>query len=111
MYDFGREMYFDVKAQGNKSNRDRNLIKLPKSPGLIISASGISSTIILPSDLNELCNRFKLLQQEKQAGINLKITSDEIFAIVYKLLEYKCLCKKQHKHILMNCNLLQTKEK
>ena len=32
MYDFAKEMNFDTKAQGNKSNRDRTLIKLLKSP-------------------------------------------------------------------------------
>ena len=29
LYDFAKEMNFDFKAQGNKSNRDRTLIKLP----------------------------------------------------------------------------------
>ena len=31
-------MNFDLKAQGNKSTRDRTLMKLPKSPGLMVSA-------------------------------------------------------------------------
>ena len=31
--DFAKEMYFDVKATGTKSNRDRSLIRLLKSPG------------------------------------------------------------------------------
>ena len=31
MYDFAKEMFFDVRAQGNKSTRDRTLIKLLKS--------------------------------------------------------------------------------
>ena len=30
MYDFAKEMNFDLKAQGNKSTRDRTLIKLLK---------------------------------------------------------------------------------
>ena len=34
MYDFAKEMYFDIKSQGDKSPRDRTLTKLPKSPGL-----------------------------------------------------------------------------
>ena len=41
MYDFAKEMIFDLKAQVNKSTRDRTLIKLVKSPGLIVSASGV----------------------------------------------------------------------
>ena len=45
MYDFAKEMSFDMKAQGRKSARDRTLINLVKSPGLMVSASGVSKTI------------------------------------------------------------------
>ena len=61
MYDFAKEMHFDLKAQGNKSTRYRTLIKLLKSPGSMVSASGVSKTIFLSSDPNELCDRLKLL--------------------------------------------------
>ena len=54
MYDFAKEMHFDPKASGNKSARDRKLIKLLNSPGLMVSASGLSKTIFLSSDPNEL---------------------------------------------------------
>ena len=57
MYDFAKEMNFDLKAIGKKSTRDRTLIKLLKSPGLMVSASGVSKTILLSSDPNELCDR------------------------------------------------------
>ena len=40
MYDFAKEIYFDARAQCNKSTRDETLVKIPKSPGLMISASG-----------------------------------------------------------------------
>ena len=106
MYDFAKEMHFDPKAPGNKSIRDRKLIKLLNSPGLMVSASGVSKTIFLSSDPNELCDRLKLLLQEKHAGNNSDIINDEIVAIVDKLLEYKCISKKQHKQILIKCNLL-----
>ena len=106
MYNFAKEMNFDIKAQGNKSTRDRTLINLLKSPGLMISASGVSKTVFLSSDPNELCNRIKLLLQEKHAGNNSDIINDEIVAIVDKLLDYKCISKKQHKQILIKCNLL-----
>ena len=106
MYDFAKEMNFDLKAQGNKSTRDRTLIKLLKSPGLMVSAPGVSKTIFLSSDPDELCNRLKLLLQEKQAGNNSDIINQEIVAIVDKLLEYKCISKKEHKQILLKCNLL-----
>ena len=107
MYDFAKEMHFDVKKIGNKSTRDRTLIKLLKSPGLMISASGVSKTIFLSSDPDELCERLKLLLQEKHAGNNSDIINQEIVAIVDKLLEYKCITKNQHKQILYKCKLLQ----
>ena len=89
MYDFAKEMHFDQNAVGNKSIRDRKLIKLLKSPGLIVSASGVSKTLFLSSDPDELCIRLKLLLQEKHAGNNSDIINDEIVAIIDKLLEYK----------------------
>ena len=107
MYDFAKEMHFDPKASGNKSTRDRKLIKLLNSPGLMVSASGVSKTIFLSENPNELCDRLKLLLQERQAGNNSDIINDEIIAIIDKLLEYKCISKKQHNQILIKCNLLQ----
>ena len=106
MYDFAKEMHFDLNAPSNKSTRDRKLIKLLNSPGLMVSASGISKTIFLSSDPDELCERLKLLLQEKHAGNNSDIINDEIIAIIDKLLEYKCITKKQHKQILIKCNLI-----
>ena len=106
MYDFAKEMHFDMKAAGNKSVRDRTLINLLKSPSLIVSASGVSKTIFLSSDPDELCNRLKLLLEEKHAGNNSDIINEEIVAIIDKLLEYKCITKKQHKQILVKCNLI-----
>ena len=106
MYDFAKEMNFDQKAVGKKSTRDRTLIKLLKSPGLMVSDSGVSKIIFLSSDANELCDRLKLLLHEKNAGNNSDIINQEIVAIVDKLLEYKCLSRIQHKQILIKCNLL-----
>ena len=106
MYDFAKEMHFDMKAVGKKPTRDKTLIKLLKSPGLIVSASGVSKTIFLSSDPDELCDRLKLLLQEKHAGNISDLINDEIVAMVDKLLEYKCISKKQHKQILNKCNLL-----
>ena len=106
MYDYSKEMHFDARTQGNKSTRDRKLIKLLESPGLMVSASGVSKTIFLSFDPNELCDRLKLLLEEKHAGNNSDIINDEIVAIFDKLLEYKCITKKQHKQILIKCNLI-----
>ena len=48
MYDFAKEMHFDVRGQGRKSTRDGTLINLLKSPAIM--ASGVSNTIFLSSD-------------------------------------------------------------
>ena len=103
MYDFAKEMRFDTKAHGRKSTRDNTLITLLNS--LRIMASGVT-TIFLSENADELCDRLKLLLQEKHAGNNSGIIDEEIVAIVDKLLEYKCIFKKQHKQILIKCNLL-----
>ena len=66
MYDFAKEMIFDMRAQGNKSTRDRTFVKLLKSPGLTVSASGVSKTIFFSSYPNELCDRLKLLLQKNK---------------------------------------------
>ena len=107
MYEFAKEMHFDERRVGNKSTRDRTLIELLNSPGLMVSASGILKTIFLSSNPNELCDRLRLLIQEKQAGNNSDIINQEIVAIVHKLFEYKCISKKEHKQILIKCILLQ----
>ena len=85
MYDFAKEMHFDERHVGNKSTRDRTLINLLNSPRIV--ASGVPKTIFLPSDPNELCDRLKLLLQEKQAGNNSDIINEEIVVIIDKLLE------------------------
>ena len=64
MYDFAKEMNFDTKALGDKSTRDRTLTKLLKSPGLKVSVSGVSKTIFLSPDPDELCNILNLLLQK-----------------------------------------------
>ena len=94
MCDFAKEMQFDLKAQDRKCTRDSTLVKLHKSPSLMVSASGVSKTIFLSSNRNELCDRLKVFSQEKQAGNNSHIINEDIVAIVDKLLEYKCLSKK-----------------
>ena len=72
----------------------------------MVSASGVSKTIFLSSDPYELCDRLKLLLEEKHAGNDSDIINDEIVAIIDKLLEYKCITKKQHKQVLFRCNLI-----
>ena len=104
MYDFAKELNFDLKAAGKNSTRAKTLIKLLKSPAIM--ASGVT-TIFLSENPDELCNGLKLILKEKQAGNNSDIINQEVVAIVDKLLEYKCISRKQHKQILIKCNLLQ----
>ena len=87
IYKFGKEMKFDIKQKGRKSNRDRYIstIKLLKSPRII--ASGYSNIIILTFDPNELCNRLSLLIQRKQAANNSEIFNQENIGMVDKLSE------------------------
>ena len=94
IYEFGKKMIFNIKQKWRKSNRDKSPIKLLKSTAIM--ASGIS-TIFPPSDPNGLCDRLRLILQEKQSGNNSNINVEEIFAIVDKLLESKCISKKRHK--------------
>ena len=61
------------------------MIRLLKSPAIM--ASGVKETVFLSSDPDELCERSKLLLQEKNAGNNSEIIDKEIFVIVDKLLE------------------------
>ena len=71
MYDFAKEMNSDLKAQGNKSTGDRTLIKLLKSPGFMVPVSGVSKTIFLSSDPDELCYRLKFLLKKSKLEIIL----------------------------------------
>ena len=106
--DFAEEMNFDIIKTGRLSTGDKSLVNLLKSPAIV--ASGIS-TNILPSDPNELCDRMKLILQERKAGNKSDIINDDIVAIVDKLLEYKCISWKQLKQFLIKCNLFHTKKK
>ena len=103
IYEFVKEMNYDTKSPGRPSIRHDSVVKILNSPAIM--ASGVT-TIFLSENADELCNRLKLLLQEKHAGNNSDIINDEIIVIVDKLLEYKCITKKQHKQILIKCNLL-----
>ena len=104
IYEFAKEMNFNIRQKGKKSERDKSIVRLLRSPAIL--PSGVSKTMFLSSDPNELCDRLKLLLQEKHAGNNSDIINEEIVAIIDKLLEYKCISKKQHEQILNKCNLL-----
>ena len=105
IYEFAKEMNYDTKSVGRPGVRHTSIIKILDSPAIL--ASGISRTIFLSSNPDELCDRLKILLQEKHAGNNSDLLNQEIFSIVDNLLEYKCISKKEHKQILIKCNLLQ----
>ena len=104
IYEFAKEMNYDVKSTGRPSTRHNSMIRLLDQPAIM--ASGVSNILILSSDPDELCDRLRLLLQEKHAGNSSDLINDEIVAIVDKLLEHKCISKKQHQQILIKCNLL-----
>ena len=104
IYEFAKEMNYDTKSTGRPGVRHNSMARLLDQPAIM--ASGFSKTIILSSDPNELCDRLKLLLQEKNGGNNSNLIDEEIVAIIDKLLEYKCTSKKQHKQIFIECNLL-----
>ena len=104
IYEFAKEMNYNTKSTGRPGIRHNSMVRLLDQPAIM--ASGFSKTIILSSDPNELCDRLKSLLQEKHGGNKSNLIDEEIVAIVDKLLEYKCISKKQHKQILIKCNLL-----
>ena len=53
LYEFGKEKNFNIKQKGRDSDRDRTLIKLYKSPAIIVS--GVT-TIFLSENPNEICD-------------------------------------------------------
>ena len=101
IYEFGKEMIFNIKQPGRKNNRDKSMIELLKSPD--ITASGVSKNF-LSSDPNELCGRLKILLQQKQTGKISTMIDEETVAITVKLIGYKCISTKQQNQTLMKCN-------
>ena len=95
IYEFAKKMNYNTKSIGRPSIRHNSITKILESPAVI--ASGISKTIFLSSDLYELCNRLKLILQEKHAGNNSDIINNEIIALIDNILEFKCITTKQHK--------------
>ena len=85
IYEFAKEMNYDTKSTGRPSIRHNSMVRLLDQPAIM--ASGFSKTIFLSSDPNELCDRLKLLLQEKHGGNNSNLIDEEIVAIIDKLLE------------------------
>ena len=64
-------------------------------------ASGSSTILVQKPD--ELCDRLKLLLQEKRATNNSDKINEELVAIADKLFEKKCISTEQHKFMPLKC--------
>ena len=96
---FWVEIHFHTHSKAN-CFRHGNLMKKYFKKRAIL-ASGLK-TLFLSENPKKLCSRLRLLLQEEQAGNNSNITNEEIVAIIYKLLEYKCITPTQLKKLLKN---------
>ena len=104
LYELAKEMYFDIKALGNKNTREKISVRLPQSPSIMASSF---SSIFLSEKANEHYDRIKLLLQQKQAGNNSKLINEEIVVVADKLLQHNWhnwICTKQHKCLLVKCS-------
>ena len=84
MYEFVKKMFFDERAPGIKSTRDKTPIRLFKSPAIKVS---VVSTNFLPENPNEVFDRLNFSLQEKEDGYNSNIFKKEIIAVADELLE------------------------
>ena len=92
--DFNKESIFVIL------NKVKNFQK-----GKGLTAVGAAETneveyIFLPSDPNELCDRLKILLQEKTGGNNNPQIDQEIMAISDKFLEYKIIEIEEHENMI-----------
>ena len=68
-------MHFDIHAK-IKSSSDKNLLKnFYKNTAIL--ALVLQKVILLSENPNEICNRFRLIFQEKQAGNLTKIFDND----------------------------------
>ena len=63
------------------------------------SRSGLNQYIFPPSDPDELVDQLKLLYFEKVGGNDNLMFSEQIVAIIDKLLENECITTNQHQNI------------
>ena len=92
-------MHF-VTSRTNKSERDRNLLENYFNERAILASE--LKNFFLSENPSELCDRLKLIKQEKRAGNISDVINQERVAIFDILLEYKCTTPIQHKKIIIN---------
>ena len=89
--------HFDIQAWG-KSLRDKTHMNIDFNKRAILAS--VLKTIFLSDNPNELCDKLKLLLQEKRAGNISNIINKKIGARFDKLLQYKCIAPTQYKKII-----------
>ena len=68
-----------------------------------------SQIYFLLSDSNALCDRLRLLLQQKQAGNISKLFNEKNVALKDKILECQCITPIQDKKLFLKLNLVHTK--
>ena len=81
--DFNKETIFDILNKVKNFQKGKGLPTIGAT-----TESNEVEYIFLPSDSNELCDRLKILLQEKTGGNNNPQINQEIMAISDKFLEY-----------------------
>ena len=109
IYNFLKDMNYDLNDGDKKSSR-YTIIKylfqpqfgseLDRYSDLHTPSRGKSPIyLFLPSDPNELVDQLKLIALEKVGGNDNPMLSEQIIAIVDKLLEYECITTNQPQKI------------
>ena len=91
------ELHLDIHSRG-RSLRYRNFIEKYFNKRAIF-ASGLK-TIFFPVNPNQICDRQKLLLQEKRTGNTSKKIIEQMMAIFDELLDYKCITPSEQKESL-----------
>ena len=97
IYSFLNDMKYNINYGDKKSNR-YSLIKALFNT-YYQEGNGLKF-IFLPTDPDELVDQLKLIVLEKVGGNNNPMLSEQIVAIVDKLLEFECITTNQHQNLM-----------
>ena len=105
IYSFLNDMKYNINYGDKKSKRYyfiKDLINqyiYQQIPYQLSQLGSGLNYVFLPSDPDELVDQLKLLYFEKIGGNDNPMLSEQIIAIVDKLLEYECITTNQHQNI------------
>ena len=105
-YDDDDDGYNLFENEGVTRDQIKNAIdKIENFQKGLAEGSGLSNTsslkfIFLPISAHELCNRLRILLQEKTGGNNNPQINQEIMAISDKFLEYEIITTEQHENMM-----------